>query len=515
VMGRAVLAALLTGALLVLATAPAGAAPNRGDGPRYAARDFSVVSFDGARINAHLLPAKDLRVGQRAPTVLVGSGWSVFAYPDWLGTADSISFGSFSLSGSLLGPATLSAEGYNVITWNNRGWWGSGGQVWVDDPAHEGRDVSALLDWLAQQPEAALDRPGDPTVGMTGASYGGGIQVSAAMDDHRIDVIEPNMSWSSLIDALYPNQTIKAAWGNLLCAASGLTGANRPPELVELCRSAITGVVLDESVELGHRVSPEAGTARITAPTLLLGGAPDTLFPLSGNVDTYRYLRAAGTPVKMMWFCGGHGVCLEEQGPAGHVVDVQLAFLARYLQGARVDVGPGFEYLDQDGTWRSAPSFPPRSAGTVTAAGSGWLDISPQHDSGFLGIVATRADNALEVPIPAPERPGDLVEPPTLTLTYRGRADRPTAPVFAQLVDEASGVVLANQATPTQLTLDGTRRTVRVELEPVSWHLTPSSRLTLQVTDASNLFFAQQATGRVRLDATLDLPLSVPGRSSV
>jgi ABC-2 type transport system ATP-binding protein len=34
--------------------------------------------------------------------------------------------------------------------------------------------VQALLDWLAQQPEAQLDTAGDPRAGMTGVSYAGG-----------------------------------------------------------------------------------------------------------------------------------------------------------------------------------------------------------------------------------------------------------------------------------------------------------------------------------------------------
>jgi hypothetical protein len=39
----------------------------------------------------------------------------------------------------------------------------------------EGRDVSALVDYVAAQPEAQLDAAGDPRAGMSGSSYGGGI----------------------------------------------------------------------------------------------------------------------------------------------------------------------------------------------------------------------------------------------------------------------------------------------------------------------------------------------------
>jgi hypothetical protein len=42
----------------------------------------------------------------------------------------------------------------------------------------------------------------------------------------------------------------------------------------------------------------------------------------------------------------------------------------------------------------------------------------------------------------------------------------------------------------------------------VTWNLTPSSRITLQLTDASDLFFAQQAFGLASLQAKLTLPTS-------
>ena len=59
----------------------------------------------------------------------------------------------------------------------------------VDCQGNEGRDVQALIDYVAKQPEAQLDGPGDPRVGMHGASYAGGIELVAARDRqaHRRD----------------------------------------------------------------------------------------------------------------------------------------------------------------------------------------------------------------------------------------------------------------------------------------------------------------------------------------
>ena len=81
---------------------------------------------------------------------------------------------------------------FNVLTWDSRGFGNGGGTVTVDSPDAEGRDVSALIDWLAQRPEAQLDKARDPRVGMTGVSYAGGIELVTAARDKRIDAIAPS-----------------------------------------------------------------------------------------------------------------------------------------------------------------------------------------------------------------------------------------------------------------------------------------------------------------------------------
>jgi ABC-2 type transport system ATP-binding protein len=105
--------------------------------------------------------------------------------------------------------SALLAAGYNVLTWDPRGSGDSGGDVELDTPAYEARDVSARIDRIAQQPEARLDAPGDPRVGMVGAGYGGGIQVTGAQVDSRIDVIAPQIAWNSLGTALDKSNTAK------------------------------------------------------------------------------------------------------------------------------------------------------------------------------------------------------------------------------------------------------------------------------------------------------------------
>ena len=110
----------------------------------------------------------------------------------------------------------LRAEGYNVLTWDARGFGESGGSVQIDHPDYEGRDVQALLDYVAEQPEARLDSRGDPRVGMGGRSYGGAIQWVTAAIDGRVDAIVPLIAWNALVRSLYQSNTVKAGWGSLL-----------------------------------------------------------------------------------------------------------------------------------------------------------------------------------------------------------------------------------------------------------------------------------------------------------
>src|SRR3954451_4139156 len=169
------------------------------------ARDTTVASFDGTKLTVHFFPSPS---GGLAPTVMVGPGWASPRATDENG-GDGPSFG-------FTGVGTLRKAGYNVLTWDPRGFGTSEGTVEVDSPDFEGRDAQALIDFIATQPEAQLDAPGDPRLGMSGASYGGGIQLVTAALDPRVDAIVPVIAWHSLVTSLDKDHTAKTGWSNLL-----------------------------------------------------------------------------------------------------------------------------------------------------------------------------------------------------------------------------------------------------------------------------------------------------------
>jgi ABC-2 type transport system ATP-binding protein len=483
--------------IALLAAALVAAAPA-------AARDAVVTSFDGTRITTHFYLADGLAPGQRAPTVLQGPGWSSpgSTNPD----------APTSTAGGVVGLGPLRRAGYNVVTWDPRGFGTSTGIVEIDSPRFEGRDVSALLDFVARQPEALVDRGRDPRAGMTGGSYGGGIQLVAAAIDRRIDAIVPDIAWHSLRTSLYPSATAKTGWSTLLFAAAGIAGGRLDPRIAKAnTESSTTGVISRASVGFFASRGPgPALVSRIRAPTLLLQGTVDTLFPLQEAVTNFRLLRAAGTPVKMVWFCGGHGLCLTPQGDPVDVTPIERAsldWLARHLKrDPSVRTGPRFEYTDQTGATLTARDYPLPTGRPLAGRGTGTLRLVAEGGSGpapptlnagvLAPVVGTRATNSVDVTIRG--RTGARVlGAPFLTATYRGRAPRPRARVLAQLVDEATGTVLSNIVTPVPLHLDGRRRTVSLPLEVVSAAAGRARRFTLQLTAQSSQYDVRPTGGSV------------------
>lgn len=124
----------------------------------------------------------------------------------------------------------LARDGYAVLTWSARGFGRSGGQIGLNDPEHEVKDVSRLVDWLAQQPEVRLDGDGDPRVGVAGASYGGAISLLAAGYDRRIDAIAPQITYWNLADSLFPQGVFKKLWAGLFFT-TGSAGGMQPGAL--------------------------------------------------------------------------------------------------------------------------------------------------------------------------------------------------------------------------------------------------------------------------------------------
>lgn len=471
--------------------------------------DYTLTSFDGAEIRLHWYP-----LDRKAPTVLMGPGWGQAG-----ATADS---GSGLFGDSPI--ADIQDEGYHVLTWDPRGFGESSGTIMVDSADAEGRDMRRILDWLATQPKVQLDAETDPRVGMVGGSYGGGIQLITAAIDCRVDAIVPTIAWHSLSTSLNKADTVKIGWSTVLYSAAA--SRDLDPHITSSYEAGrTTGVISSQDREWFASRGPGDLVERIKIPTLFIQGTVDTLFTLDEAVTNYRILRANKVPTAMLWYCGGHGVCLTDAGDTKRPQQATNAWLRRWLQRERVDTGPRVEIIDQHGIRFSAPDLPLASDDQLRADGSGKLRLIDEGGSGPVlarpggtnpidsvasGITPGRADNAVNVTITAPTG-GMTADAPELTLTYSGeggRGDRPTR-VFAQLIDDTTGFVIGNQVTPIKIELDGTEHTTSIPLEWISHTFAAGESVTLQLVATTVAYAPPRLGGAIDFTKVhIELPIA-------
>ena len=107
---------------------------------------------------------------------------------------------------------------------------------------------------------------------------------------------------------------------------------------------ATTGRPSQATIDLLRRSSPAPTLSRVTAPTLLIQGQADSLFPLTEAEANYRGLAAAGTPVRVDWFTGGHDGGEGPRSDRDRLRFLTITWLDHYLLGIGDEPGTGFTY---------------------------------------------------------------------------------------------------------------------------------------------------------------------------
>ncbi|GGN78746.1 ABC transporter ATP-binding protein [Actinoplanes lobatus] len=322
----------------------------------------------------------------------------------------------------------LAEQGYAVLAYTARGFGRSTGEIHLDSPDHEVKDAQRLLDWLATRSEVATDGAGDPKVAVVGGSYGGALALLLAGQDGRVDAIVPSITWNDLGTALVPQSADTGAAGVFKKSWAGYFFGNGTASLErggpsrqqpqdpacgrfakDVCAAylqmATSGIPDENTLALLRKSSPATVLDRIKAPTLLIQGAVDTLFPLSEADANAKGIAAAGTPVRVAWFTGGHDGGEGPTSDSDRLKYLTVQWLDHYLKGEGEAPGDDF-------TWSRVAGFSALDRGLVT---NGYSADAYPGLGGTGSTSVSLAGSAQPIANPPNGNPGAISSMPGLT----------------------------------------------------------------------------------------------------
>ncbi len=259
-------------------------------------------------------------------------------------------------------------DGYTVVSYTPRGWWGSGGQIDTAGPK-DIADVSSVIDWTIANTSA------DPEhIGAAGVSYGAGISLIASAFDARIKAVGALSGWTDLVDSLYGGDTRHAQSVALLQVAADLLGTPSA-ELTTVLNDFWNDRDTDVVKAFGRMRSAQTYQAQINAnhPAILMANAfGDSLFEPDQLIAFYNGL----TGRKRLELAPGDHAVVEATGLVGldnHVWTSLHGWFDQYLAGAPATVANGVVLRPLTGGTETYPDWA-HVTSTTTRYGLGGKD---------------------------------------------------------------------------------------------------------------------------------------------
>ncbi|MGB0973136.1 MAG: alpha/beta hydrolase family protein, partial [Mycobacterium sp.] len=332
-------------------------------------------------------------------------------------------------------------------------------------------------------------------------------------------------------EAIYPENAFKTAWANLLYTDLVSINADINSQIPQaILTGNLFGTISESAQAVLTSSGPTALVESITAPTMLIQGIQDGLFVLEQSIQNGEILTANGVETKLIWFCGGHGLCLNPKAESQFdgVADATLTWMRTFVNGDPLTPPKNFQWFAQQGGHFIADLFP-------WDEGFAGPTIDAQSDGGFLpylplGIggsgpskdpnvpsllkkaTASEASNALDVLITTPTPETLIVGAPEVSFTYSGFGNAEF--VYGQIVNVATGLVLGNLVKPIPVTLDGKTHTVTWNLENIAYTSpeAENAELKFQLTTAASPYARWSAWGGINVsDIEVKLPTVAPG----
>ena len=315
--------------------------------------------------------------------------------------------------------------GYGVLSFDQRGFGESGGHAYVENPDVEGHDVRSLVRLISHLDWVQKDGRGDPRLGATGGSYGGGYQFLGAFEELRLkgkpvfDALAPEITWYDLTQSLAPEQVVRTAWASALSAASTASDALPPNVYGALAEGAATGTWPDGSVpgeedmpaffrKNGPKWHVDHGR-RLDIPVLFGQGTTDSLFPLEQGLTNWRTAITARARRHSIFvaYNGGHvlpavvppGIDVtsdpcSKQLAGGDFGHLSVRFFDEQLKGRHTGLhGYGRYHLATPGstctTVRSVDADTTYDVGTVATTETGGAPLSYEIAKGPIRVAGT------------------------------------------------------------------------------------------------------------------------------
>ncbi|MGD9648968.1 MAG: prolyl oligopeptidase family serine peptidase [Pirellulales bacterium] len=256
---------------------------------------ITFSSFDGREVPAHYYrPPTATREKPAAVVIDIHGGPESQSRPIFSGTTQFL----------------VVEEGIAVIYPNVRGSAGYGKTYLLLDNAERRedsvKDIGALLDWIARQPELDASR-----IAVQGGSYGG---------------------YMVLASLVHYGERIRAGI-DIVGIASFISFLERTSPYRQDLRRAEYGDERDpEMRKVFERISPLAGADKIQAALMVAHGVNDPRVPYFEAQQIAEKVRAAGRPVWTVYADNeGHGFGKKDN--RDYLTAVQMLFLERFLKG--------------------------------------------------------------------------------------------------------------------------------------------------------------------------------------
>ncbi len=251
-------------------------------------------SFDDLSVPAFVYRPKGARPGTRTPVIIdIHGGPEAQTRPGWNSGAQ---YFANTLGATVILPNVRGSDGYGTRYLN------------LDNAAlreNSVRDIGALLDWIARQPDL------DPArVAVYGQSYGGYMSLASMI--HFSDRLVGGVERYGISDfATFLNNT------------EAYRRNNRRAEYGDERDPAMRAVFA--------RISPLASVGRIKKPMLVMQGANDPRVPQSESDQVVAGIRARGVPVGYVVFSDeGHGFLKKHNNDLRR--EVETVFLKQLFQ---------------------------------------------------------------------------------------------------------------------------------------------------------------------------------------